>query len=171
MVAKLQSHLELLRSQHRKLQARNAELERAQALAAAGSVVAGGTVVAGLSALLGELFDKQLYSDIRILIDGKPMQAHRLVLAAHGRWTEAASLADVQEIVLEGLSYPVGWAVFRWLYTDKVSCPNYSRWTFVVPAMHAERVLYPQCTLAGRVWCRDHATSTTACYSAEEQSH
>lgn len=116
VVAKLQGHLELLRSQHRKLQSRNAELERA--LAAANATAPVDTVMAGMTTLLGGLYDKPLYSDLVVAVDGQRIMAHKLVLAAHGRWAEDGVAADVTEITLPDLSFDVGATVLRWLYTD-----------------------------------------------------
>ena len=100
-VAKLQGHLDLLRNEHRKLLARNSELERA--VSAGGS--APNSFATQLVKAAADLFDKSLYSDILVVADDKKIHAHRFVLAARGKWT-AEPLADA-EVIEFTTSYPV----------------------------------------------------------------
>ena len=113
-VAKLQGHLDLLRNEHRKLLARNSELERA--VSAGGS--APNSFATQLVKAAADLFDKSLYSDILVVADDKKIHAHRFVLAARGKWT-AEPLADA-EVIEFTTSYPVARALLRFAYTDTV---------------------------------------------------
>lgn len=99
-------------------QSKTNELERELAFARgrqAGDV----GFVPSLLRSIEELFDKELFSDIRLLIGEKVIYAHRLVLAARGRWSEH-HLSTISELRLEEVSYKVAWAMLRWVYTDKL---------------------------------------------------
>eukprot|EP00045_Choanoeca_perplexa_P011742 m.125624 g.125624 ORF g.125624 m.125624 type:complete len:1086 (+) comp15752_c0_seq1:186-3443(+) len=109
------SHLNLLREQHRKLQARCADLERQLSTTDAGSKHSRAAVLG----LIETLFDSSRFSDLQVRIDSTTIQAHKLVFAARGRWS-VSDLAQCSELVLSDISIGVGRALVRFLYTDTV---------------------------------------------------
>eukprot|EP00047_Mylnosiga_fluctuans_P004692 m.235993 g.235993 ORF g.235993 m.235993 type:complete len:1096 (-) comp12913_c0_seq1:104-3391(-) len=112
-VAKLQNHIELLKAQHRKLQARTAELEKLAATAGGNQ----DSIAALALKFLDQALDKPTFSDIIIHVEGKSIYAHRWVLSLRGRWTDA-DLSTLQEITFDSLSYKAVFAILRWTYTD-----------------------------------------------------
>ena len=108
------SHLNLLREQHRKLQARCADLERQLSTTDVGSKHSRAAVLG----LIETLFDSPRFSDLQVRIDTTTIHAHKLVFAARGQWP-VADLAESSELVLE-VGIGVGRALVRFLYTDTV---------------------------------------------------
>ena len=58
-------------------------------------------------------------------LDGRKLHAHRIVLAARGGvelWGDQP-LAEITEFELKEVSYEVGYALMRWVYTDRLELP------------------------------------------------
>jgi hypothetical protein len=109
------SHLNLLREQHRKLQARCNDLERQLSTTDAGSKHSRAAVLG----LLENLFDSPRFSDLEVRIDSTTIHAHKLVFAARGQWP-VPDLAQATELELTQVGVGVGRALVRFLYTDTV---------------------------------------------------
>ncbi|XP_072043178.1 rabankyrin-5-like [Amphiura filiformis] len=118
---KLKRHLDLLRQEYVKLQNRLAEVEQKYNVVTAG---AGGTeednFVSRLLATVADLFDKELYSDLVVHLDGREVKAHRFVLAARSQTWGVPSLSDAQSLDFTGIPYEVGLAMLKWVYTDRI---------------------------------------------------
>jgi ankyrin repeat protein len=135
---KLQRHLDLLRQEYVKLQQRLAESEQKYAeLAAASGQLRQDHFVSRLMRTVEELFDRKLYSDIKIKMDGQMLYGHKFVLVSRSdHWCEG-SVNDLDELELPGLTYEVAHAMIRWAYTDKLEMrPEYDQ-DFVVKLLAA----------------------------------
>ncbi|XP_069684015.1 rabankyrin-5 [Periplaneta americana] len=120
-IAKLQQHLALLKEQYVKLQTHCNELERKYALAAAAAGdINENSFVAKLLKTVAELFDQELYSDMKVKLNGQLIPAHRFVLAARSERWGVPSLADVDSLDWSDLVPEVGAAMLKWVYTDQV---------------------------------------------------
>ncbi|KJE96925.1 hypothetical protein CAOG_007172 [Capsaspora owczarzaki ATCC 30864] len=141
-VGKLQKHLSLLREQYVKLQARLAEVEKAHAAAStAAGQIGVDHFVPRLLRTVEELFDKDTYSDIKINLAGRIIPGHRLVLAARGGNWGVTDLAQVTELTLADLPHEVGWALLKWVYTDRVDIrPDINFTIEVMRAAHRFRL-------------------------------
>ncbi|KAL4660590.1 rabankyrin-5 [Arapaima gigas] len=122
-VAKLQKHLTLLRQEYVKMQQRLAETEkRCATLAAQASRGTGGddSFVCRLLAIVGELYQQDQYSDLKIKVGEKKYSAHKFVLAARSDIWSLANLASVTELDLSDTKTDVAMAMLRWAYTDEL---------------------------------------------------
>ncbi|CAH1801017.1 unnamed protein product [Owenia fusiformis] len=120
-VGKLQSHLALLREEYVKLQNRYADLEkRHQVALAASGTVESENFVSRLLQTVADLFDKDLYSDLSVQIDGQYIKAHRFVLAARSDFWGVADLATTSQLDFTDIPYDVGHALLKWVYTDTI---------------------------------------------------
>ncbi|XP_038074756.1 rabankyrin-5-like isoform X2 [Patiria miniata] len=126
-VEKLQRHLDLLRQEYVKLQNRLVEVEQKYnvATATAQGGRAGGAdneenFVSRLLGTIADLFDKELYSDLVVYLDGKEIKAHRFVLAARSTHWGVPNLSEVNTLDFTGIPYDIGMALLKWVYTDKL---------------------------------------------------
>ncbi|XP_065197269.1 rabankyrin-5-like [Sycon ciliatum] len=124
--AKAQRHLTLLRQEYVKLQQKHAELEQKYSIVASAAGHLGTDhYVTRLMHTIEELFDREHFSDITVNLDGRKLHAHRIVLAARGGvelWGDQP-LAEITEFELKEVSYEVGYALMRWVYTDRLELP------------------------------------------------
>ncbi|XP_035691517.1 rabankyrin-5-like [Branchiostoma floridae] len=120
-VEKLQRHLSLLRQEYVKLQNKLAEVEQKYNAAAAASGDLGeDSFVARLLKTVAELFDKELYSDLVVHLDGREVKAHKFVLATRSNSWGVNDLAEVNSLDFTGIPYEVGMTLMKWVYTDNV---------------------------------------------------
>ncbi|XP_021369516.1 rabankyrin-5-like isoform X1 [Mizuhopecten yessoensis] len=121
-VAKLQNHLSLLREEYVKLQNRLAEVEKKYQIASASAGQVGNdNFVARLLKTVADLFDKELYSDLQIQLDGsKQVFGHRFVLAARSDYWGVPDLSQVSSLDFSNIKYEVAHALLRWAYTDDI---------------------------------------------------
>ncbi|KAI1717947.1 ankyrin repeats (3 copies) domain-containing protein [Ditylenchus destructor] len=125
------NHLDLLRNEHLQLQAKNAELQRRidvleaeNALRTAGQagdgegyvMTEGDNFVKRLLDTVVHLYNKDLYSDITIFVDGHQLRGHRFVLAA--RTDYWGDLSETDRIDFEGINYSVAQVLLKYMYTD-----------------------------------------------------
>ncbi|XP_052802681.1 rabankyrin-5-like isoform X2 [Mya arenaria] len=122
-VVKLQNHLRLLREEYVKLQKRLAETERKyQVLAASAGQGGDNNFVNRLLNTVAELFDKELYSDLVIHLEGgQSVHGHRFVLAARSDHWGVEDLARVTELNITDIQYKVSYALMKWVYTDEIN--------------------------------------------------
>lgn len=118
---KLQKHLNLLREEYVKLQNKYFDLEKKHNIALA---VAGKTnddsFVCRLLKFVAELFNRDKYSDIAIVLETTQLRAHKFVLAARSDSWGVSNLLDIDTLEFEGVSFNVGCALLKWVYTDQV---------------------------------------------------
>ncbi|CAG2230838.1 ANKFY1 [Mytilus edulis] len=122
-VVKLQNHLSLLREEYVKLQNRLAQVEKKYQIAVASSGQSGSddNFVARLLKTVAELFNKELYSDITIHLQGsQQIYGHRFVLAARSDYWGLPDLSSVKELDLTDIKYEVANALMKWVYTDEI---------------------------------------------------
>ncbi|XP_033101064.1 rabankyrin-5-like isoform X2 [Anneissia japonica] len=118
---KLKKHLDLLRQEYVKLQQRLAEVEKKYNIVTAGAAGPDDdNFISRLLRTVADLFDKDLYSDLTIAVDGKEVKAHRFVLGARSNNWGVADLADVQSLDFTGIPYDVAMTLLKWVYTDQV---------------------------------------------------
>uniref|UniRef100_A0A158R5E8 ANK_REP_REGION domain-containing protein n=1 Tax=Syphacia muris TaxID=451379 RepID=A0A158R5E8_9BILA len=118
----MNEHLQLLRTEYLRLQKEHAELKKEYDVLLASQTknpkLSGSslTFVQKLMALVSQLFDKDLYSDLTICCDGQQMRAHKFVIAA--RTTYWNDLSEISRIELDDIPYNVGYIIIKWMYTD-----------------------------------------------------
>ncbi|KAL4223226.1 Ankyrin repeat and FYVE domain-containing protein 1 [Mactra antiquata] len=122
-VTKLQNHLRLLREEYVKLQKRHADVEKKyQVLSAASGQSSDNNFVTRLLNTVAELFDKPLYSDLIIKLEGdKELHGHRFVLAARSEYWGVDDLAKVTQLDFSDIKYKVSFALMKWVYTDEIN--------------------------------------------------
>lgn len=122
---KLQKHLNLLREEYVKLQNKYFDLEKKYnvALAAAGNVNED-SFVCRLLKFVAELFERDAYSDMAIVLDGTQIRAHKFVLAARSDSWGVPNLLDVDTLDFSGIPFNVGCVLLKWVYTDQVEFVN-----------------------------------------------
>ncbi|XP_067130283.1 rabankyrin-5 [Centruroides vittatus] len=120
-VAKLQCHLSLLREEYVKLQSRLAEVEKKYsiALAATGNVNED-SFVSRLLKTVANLFDKELYSDLTVHLDGRIIRAHKFVLSARSNSWGVPNLDQTEHLYLTDIPLDTGLTLLKWVYTDQV---------------------------------------------------
>lgn len=79
-----------------------------------------GSFVSRMLQKIAELFEKDLYSDLTIILDGQHLPAHRFVLAARSDHWGITSLGDMEELDLSDLPHDVAYALLKWAYTDHI---------------------------------------------------
>lgn len=109
-MVKLQKHLALLREEYVKLQNKHTELERKYNLlnSIAGSNkidVNSDSYITRLLKTIAELFDKDLYSDLTVKLNGRTLKAHRFVLDARSKNWASFDLSQINELDLSGILY------------------------------------------------------------------
>ncbi|KAK7469532.1 hypothetical protein BaRGS_00036438, partial [Batillaria attramentaria] len=123
-VAKLQSHLSLLREEYVKLQNRLADVERRYQVAAASSPdgESDGSFVTRLLRIIADLYDKEQYSDLRVLLEGSHhVHAHKFVLLARSEDWASGDLTHISELDMSDIQLEVARALLRWVYTDEIN--------------------------------------------------
>ncbi|KAK6190601.1 hypothetical protein SNE40_002431 [Patella caerulea] len=122
-VTKLKNHLSLLKEEYVKLQERFADVEKKYQVALASSGDGGeNNFVSKLLGVVADLFDKEQYSDVRILLEGgHQLNSHRFVLAARSDDWGIAEIGNGTELDLTDIKYEVGHAMMKWVYTDEIN--------------------------------------------------
>eukprot|EP00106_Octopus_bimaculoides_P020139 XP_014787581.1 PREDICTED: rabankyrin-5-like [Octopus bimaculoides] len=124
-VTKLQNHLSLLREEYVKLQERLVDVEKKYhvAIATTGQSAGGDdSFVSRLLKTVGELFNKETYSDITILLQGGEIKAHKFIMTARSSdWGPGIEISKVSQLDLTDISYDVAYALLKWVYTDEIN--------------------------------------------------
>ncbi|GIY51529.1 rabankyrin-5 [Caerostris extrusa] len=119
--SKLERHLTLLREEYVKLQARLAESEKKYSIAAAQiGNVSGDSFIVRLLKTVADLFDKELYSDLTVELDGRTIRAHKFVLSARSNNWGVPDLASVDHLDLTDIPPNIGLTLLKWVYTDEL---------------------------------------------------
>lgn len=118
-VDKLQQHLALLKQEYSKLQDKYNEIVgKYSVLASSGTNE--NSFAASLLKLVGGLYNSETYSDIKIKLADRTLNAHKLVLSARSAKWGKELLANKELIDWSDMNNDVGEAVLAWLYTDKI---------------------------------------------------
>ncbi|XP_052269001.1 rabankyrin-5-like isoform X3 [Dreissena polymorpha] len=122
-VTKLQNHLRLLREEYVKLQKRLADVEKKyQVLSASAGQSGDNNFVTRLLNTVADLFDKPLYSDLVVHLEGgHSIHGHRFVLAARSDCWGVEDLSKVAELHITDIQYKVSYALMKWVYTDDIN--------------------------------------------------
>ncbi|CAG2118862.1 unnamed protein product, partial [Medioppia subpectinata] len=132
---KSRKHLSLLREEYVKLQQKYCDLEKKYNLLNASSgVVDDNSFVSRLVRNVANLFDKDLYSDLTIKLNGSSVKGHKFVLSARSDgWDQ---LDHCSELDLTHVNPEVGFHFVRWLYTDAIDFSHRNE-DFILDVMRA----------------------------------
>ncbi|CAF3345195.1 unnamed protein product [Rotaria socialis] len=119
-IVKLQQHLVLLREEYVKLQQRYKTLEKNYNILNATTKLDQESFVCRLLKTVADLFNRELYSDISIKLDGETLYGHRFVLVARSFKWDSHELGDKTELDLSDIPYDVGFQLIKWVYTDEI---------------------------------------------------
>ncbi|UJR21238.1 hypothetical protein I4U23_024333 [Adineta vaga] len=119
-INKLQQHLVLLREEYVKLQQRYKTLEKNYNILNVTTKLDQDSFICRLLKTVAELFNRELYSDISIKLDGETLYGHRFILAARSRKWDSQQLDDAAELDLSDIPYDVGFQLIKWVYTDEI---------------------------------------------------
>uniref|UniRef100_A0A8D1K9P7 Rabankyrin-5 n=2 Tax=Sus scrofa TaxID=9823 RepID=A0A8D1K9P7_PIG len=121
-VAKLEKHLMLLRQEYVKLQKKLAETEKRCTLLAAqaNKESSSESFISRLLTIVADLYEQEQYSDLKIKVGGRHINAHKFVLAARSDSWSLASLSSTEELDLSDANPEVTMTMLRWIYTDEL---------------------------------------------------
>ncbi|XP_066877641.1 rabankyrin-5 isoform X5 [Kogia breviceps] len=121
-VAKLEKHLMLLRQEYVKLQKKLAETEKRCTLLAAQADKESSkeSFISRLLTIVADLYEQEQYSDLKIKVGGRHINAHKFVLAARSDSWSLASLSSTEELDLSDANPEVAMTMLRWIYTDEL---------------------------------------------------
>jgi len=121
-VAKLEKHLMLLRQEYVKLQKTLAETEKRCTLLAAQAKKESSneSFISRLLTIVADLYEQEQYSDLKIKVGGKHINAHKFVLAARSDSWSLATLSSTEELDLSDANPEVTRTMLRWIYTDEL---------------------------------------------------
>ncbi|KAK2502204.1 hypothetical protein MC885_009778 [Smutsia gigantea] len=121
-VAKLEKHLMLLRQEYVKLQKKLAETEKRCTLLAAQAKKESSneSFISRLLTIVADLYEQEQYSDLKIKVGGRHINAHKFVLAARSDSWSLASLSSTEELDLSDANPEVTMTMLRWIYTDEL---------------------------------------------------
>ena len=116
---KCKKHLSLLREEYVKLQQKYYEIDKKyNLLNAEKGVVDENSFVSRLVRTVAQLFDKELYSDLTIKLNGSSIKGHKFVLSSRSDgWDQ---LDHSSELDLTQVNSEVGFHLIRWVYTDTI---------------------------------------------------
>lgn len=120
-VKKLQQHLALLKEEYSKLQSKYHEIEnKYNAISATNGENSEDTFAAHLLQTVANLYNSETYSDIKIKLCDRKINAHKLVLHARSNLWDETNLIDQNELDWSELNPEVAEAIILWLYTNKI---------------------------------------------------
>ncbi|XP_036078100.1 rabankyrin-5 isoform X6 [Rousettus aegyptiacus] len=121
-VAKLEKHLMLLRQEYVKLQKKLAETEKRCTLLAAqaNKENSSESFISRLLTIVADLYEQDQYSDLKIKVADRYINAHKFVLAARSDSWSLASLSSTKELDLSDANPEVTMTMLRWIYTDEL---------------------------------------------------
>ncbi|KAJ8783812.1 hypothetical protein J1605_008855 [Eschrichtius robustus] len=112
----------LLRQEYVKLQKKLAETEKRCTLLAAQANKESSkeSFISRLLTIVAELYEQEQYSDLKIKVGGRHINAHKFVLAARSDSWSLASLSSTEELDLSDANPEVTMTMLRWIYTDEL---------------------------------------------------
>ncbi|XP_044260908.1 rabankyrin-5 [Tribolium madens] len=119
-VKKLQQHLALLKEEYSKLQSKYHEIENKYNAISATSDTTEGTFASRLLQTVANLYNSEVYSDIKIRLSDRNINAHKIVLDARSNLWDETSLVGKSELDWSELEADVAEAILLWLYTNKI---------------------------------------------------
>ncbi|CAG9857669.1 unnamed protein product [Phyllotreta striolata] len=121
-VAKLQQHLQLLKQEYSKLQVKYREIEyKYNTLIASDIKNTDDTFASRLLKLINNLYDSETYTDIKIKLKDRVINAHKLILNARSnRWNET-ELNNKSELDWSDMDPEVANSILLWIYTNNLN--------------------------------------------------
>lgn len=117
---KLQQHLALLKHEYAKLQERYNEIVEKYTVLASTSGTQDNSFASRLLKITGNLYNSNIYSDIKIKLANGYVHAHKLILNARSeKWSEDV-LFNKNELDWSDMDTEVGEAILLWMYTNKI---------------------------------------------------
>ncbi|XP_008195018.3 rabankyrin-5 [Tribolium castaneum] len=117
-VKKLQQHLALLKEEYSKLQSKYHEIEEKYDAISATADTTEATFASRLLHTIATLYNSKSYSDLKIRLCDRVINAHKLVLAARSDlWTETSLQSELDWSELDA---DVAEAILVWMYTNKI---------------------------------------------------
>jgi len=112
----------LLRQEYVKLQKTLAETEKRCTLLAAQAKKESSneSFISRLLTIVADLYEQEQYSDLKIKVGGKHINAHKFVLAARSDSWSLATLSSTEELDLSDANPEVTRTMLRWIYTDEL---------------------------------------------------
>ncbi|XP_044763640.1 rabankyrin-5 [Coccinella septempunctata] len=124
-IKKLQNHLALLKDEYSKLQKKYNEVEiKYNAMAASSGNSTEDTFAFRLLNHVSHLYGSPLYSDIKIKLYDKDINAHKLVLSARSDLWNESVLSNKEELDWSDIDTDVGTAIVKWIYTSCLEVDN-----------------------------------------------
>jgi len=122
---KSKKHLSLLREEYVKLQNKYCDIEKKyNLLKASKGVIDDNNFVSRLMRTVANLFDKDLYSDLIIKLNGSSIKAHKFVLSSRSDNWDVNQLEHIHELDFTDIDSDVGIHVIKWVYTDSIDFDN-----------------------------------------------
>ncbi|CAH1099532.1 unnamed protein product, partial [Psylliodes chrysocephalus] len=120
--AKLQQHLQLLKQEYSKLQIKYREIEyKYNNLVASDIKNAEDTFASRLLKLINNLYDSETYSDIKIKLKDREINAHKLILNARlNIWSDNA-LNNKTDLDWSDIDPEVANSIILWIYTNNLN--------------------------------------------------
>lgn len=124
-INKLQQHLTLLKQEYTKLQAKYTNLERKYSNITAENGDCTDSFASNLLRTITKLYNSETYSDIKIKLKDRTINAHKLVLCARSElWTEIISSNNKNELDWSEIDTDVAEKILQWLYTNDIQLIN-----------------------------------------------
>lgn len=121
-VTKLQQHLTLLKQEYSKLQTKYHDIEaKYNNIAGTNNANIEETFASKLLRIIHDLYNSEIYSDIKIKLIDKEVYAHKLVLNARSTiWNEQV-LLDKKELDWSDIDSEVASNIILWIYTNNLN--------------------------------------------------
>ncbi|KAK4878403.1 hypothetical protein RN001_010909 [Aquatica leii] len=119
-VDKLQQHLALLKQEYAKLQDRYNEIVGKYSVLASTTGTNDNSFASCLLKLVAGLYNSEVYSDIKIKLSDRAINAHKLVLNARSEKWNRELLLDREQLDWSEMNVDVAEAILQWIYTNKI---------------------------------------------------
>ncbi|XP_050504422.1 rabankyrin-5 [Diabrotica virgifera virgifera] len=121
-VTKLQQHLLLLKQEFSKLQSKYRDIEiKYNNVVASDTNNTEDTFASRLLKIISNLYNSEAYSDIKIKLKDKEINAHKIVLSARSNVWNENILNHTKELDWSEIDAEVANAIVLWLYTNKLN--------------------------------------------------
>lgn len=116
----MQQHLALLKQEYSKLQDKYNEIVGKYSALASTTGTNENSFAFRLLKIISNLYDSELYSDIKIKLADKHINAHKLILSARSDIWNESTLAGKDELDWSHMDAEVAEAVLLWMYTNRI---------------------------------------------------
>lgn len=124
-INKLQQHLALLKQEYTKLQAKYTNLERKYSNLTAENGDCTDSFASNLLRTINKLYNSETYSDVKIRLKDRVINAHKLILSARSDlWAESIATNNKNELDWSDIDVEVAEKILQWLYTNDIQLIN-----------------------------------------------